>query len=900
MPSSRLRKCLLLAPFSLATGLALASATSCGVPQPTFQAGRDTHPTGTCTDGLLTDTETDVDCGGPCPKKCSLGTHCFDTTDCATDLSCVTQSDGKICLGTHCQNQTVDSDESATDCGGATCFPCADGLSCKKDQDCTTGRCADGTCTAPTCTDLVTDGAESDTDCGGTCDPCPPDAHCNRNEDCTSKSCVNGRCDLICPTGTAECNPGDPKSCETNVYADSTNCGGCGKLCTFPHAEAVCSGGNCSGIKPNSCEVPFADCDSDFQNGCETDTSTSVLHCGKCRQTCPETNGTARCSNGTCTIACTAGWDDCNKGTAEDGCESKLDEDAKNCGICGNTCIVKTGLTAFCKNGVCDWRQCPEVDYGDCDGDGTCTNHLTEDPKNCGTCGNKCLPQNGTGKCDNKACAIDTCNPGWGDCDGKYSNGCETDLNTTPGHCKTCSNDCNQNLPGAATQCVAGECKQLSCIGNLLDCTTAPGCETDSTSSAAHCGACMNAACEYPHAGGKCVNSLCQMTTCVAGYDDCDPNVAGCEAQLSTDPTNCGKCGTTCSTAASAHASTNTCSASTCHPTCLAGYDSCNNIAADGCETSLKTKTDCGGCGVKCDFANTTENCDSGTCTVTGCATGFADCDKSSPDCEASILTDASHCGSCSPCNLAGASATCSGGVCKISACDATHGNCDGRDDTGCEADLANSPDHCGSCAACSTAHIPTPTCSNKICNGACEAGWSDADGNKALNGCEHALVTVESQNIDTSPGNNNISVQLRLCSAYPGGTLNVGGWRLRYWFTADGATVGSTAGTILAGTTLTPNIVGGFPVGPGNPGASEYFDVTFPAGTTLPAMGCSSLITVVYLTNGSNPMESACAATSPAATCDFSYQTFAGQNSKIGVFMTVGSTQVLVAGTAP
>lgn len=46
--------------------------------------------------------------------------------------------------------------------------------------------------------------------------------------------------------------------------------------------------------------------------------------------------------------------------------------------------------------------------------------------------------------------------------------------------------------------------------------------------------------------------------------------------------------------------------------------------------------------------------------------------------------------------------------------------------------------------AACSTNHVPTPTCSGTTCDGACEPGWADCDSDKKTNGCE--------QNISTDP----------------------------------------------------------------------------------------------------------------------------------------------------
>ncbi|MFK7810113.1 MAG: DUF6252 family protein [Saprospiraceae bacterium] len=84
--------------------------TSCG-------SDDSNDPDPTCTDGILNQDETDIDCGGVCS-------------------ACVSCTDG-------IQN----GDETDIDCGGS-CSPC------------------------PSCTDGIQNGDETDVDCGGSCDPC--------------------------------------------------------------------------------------------------------------------------------------------------------------------------------------------------------------------------------------------------------------------------------------------------------------------------------------------------------------------------------------------------------------------------------------------------------------------------------------------------------------------------------------------------------------------------------------------------------------------------------------------------------------------------------------------------------------------------------------------------------
>jgi hypothetical protein len=92
----------------------------------------------------------------------------------------------------------------------------------------------------------------------------------------------------------------------------------------------------------------------------------------------------------------------------------------------------------------------------DCDHDGTCETDVTT-AANCGGCGLNCASgPHSTPTCMLGRCGL-ACDPGWGDCDGNASNGCESDL-STPGTCGSCGNSC-------ASACEAGQCK--SCDGQL-------------------------------------------------------------------------------------------------------------------------------------------------------------------------------------------------------------------------------------------------------------------------------------------------------------------------------------------------------------------------------------------------------------------------------------------------
>jgi hypothetical protein len=103
---------------------------------------------------------------------------------------------------------------------------------------------------------------------------------------------------------------------------------------------------------PLVCAANTADCDEDAGNGCETDILTDLKHCGGCNREC-HTRGhdalTAQCVEGRCELTCRTdlfGDHDCD-GDPDNGCETRLLTDIRNCGACGKVCLVE------CFNGGC-------------------------------------------------------------------------------------------------------------------------------------------------------------------------------------------------------------------------------------------------------------------------------------------------------------------------------------------------------------------------------------------------------------------------------------------------------------------------------------------------------------------------------------------------------------------
>ncbi|WP_206079398.1 hypothetical protein [Polyangium spumosum] len=286
------------------------------------------------------------------------------------------------------------------------------------------------------------------------------------------------------------------------------------------------------------------------------------------------------------------------------------------------------------------------------------------------------------------------CPEGTAVCDADPTNGCDTDINTSAAHCGGCDNTCS--LPNTTAVCEAGVCKPGACNAGFGDCNgmASDGCETDVTSTAAHCGAC-NAPCDLPNAAEACVSGACVPAACAAPFDDCDM------------------------------------------------------LPGNGCETDLQTSVEhCGGCGMPCDLANAAESCVSGACTLGACDMGFGDCDgMGATGCETNVQTNLAHCGGCGmPCDLANASESCVSGACTLGICALGFGNCDGVGATGCETDILNDEDHCGGCNNDCDALIPNAdgACASGTCElAACLPGFFDVDG-AAQNGCECQFVGAD------------------------------------------------------------------------------------------------------------------------------------------------------------
>ena len=136
------------------------------------------------------DTETDVDCGGPC-SACSVGQQCRLSEDCHSG-SCV---EGVCAAAPTCAN-FFQTPAKPTGLWWTKLCRVWLGPGCLAHSDCATGQCIGGLCATPPlhCEDGQTGEGETGVDCGGSCAPCQDGATCVLEQDCLSQVCQLDTC----------------------------------------------------------------------------------------------------------------------------------------------------------------------------------------------------------------------------------------------------------------------------------------------------------------------------------------------------------------------------------------------------------------------------------------------------------------------------------------------------------------------------------------------------------------------------------------------------------------------------------------------------------------------------------------------------------------------------------
>lgn len=486
----------------------------------------------------------------------------------------------------------------------------------------------------------------------------------------------------------------------------------------YPGASAICDGRDtsCAG-RP---DAEFTNADGIYDR---------VTNCGACGNDCYQDNvAVAQCalsdSGASCVIgACEDGFLDCD-GDPSNGCETHISEEA-SCGACGVVCggdsvsTTRSECVATSSDGLsygCE-VECA-AGWSDCDGDprNGCEVDLRGD-LNCGACGVRCdeMFENGIGECSTTSqCELVACEPGWADCDGDPSNGCEADL-SDPTSCGACGVACGEQNTQLAEcrQEAGGGADDYACLticqSGFADCNGLPndGCEVNITNDSLNCGGC-GLGCALANADTSCVPlgqgaGICQFDGCHDDFADCSnsmPNVGhtysainqlpGCGDYLVDNDLHCGSCGEDCTARAGEWSCMlDVCLADSCPP----GTLDCDHSGL--CLYSTSDPRTCGGCNNDCTAAANVDEVmchpqaalPSDRCSIVACDDGFEDCDGNfSNGCEVNTDTSLAHCGGCGiACSLPNAQTSCAAGNCAFVSCNPGYMNLDGTEDVdGC------------------------------------------------------------------------------------------------------------------------------------------------------------------------------------------------------------------------
>ncbi|AKV00160.1 Tryptophan synthase alpha chain [Labilithrix luteola] len=335
---------------------------------------------------------------------------------------------------------------------------------------------------------------------------------------------------------------------------------------------------------------------------------------------------------------------------------------------------------------MCPATECP-APYATCKSSpAVCGTNLNTDVQNCGACGNTCgdfrKGLNMASRCVDGACVFECAVVEheplqvFRDCNSLLDDGCEIDVWSDAKNCGACGNKCAEGDP-----CIDGVCGcrpgQIACSGYCVD----------PRNSDSNCNTCRNV-CEYPadacatmppHTLYGCADRECGRLKCNGAYSDCNGDLSqgcasdGCETSLDT-PANCGGCGIACAPNEECvlHQFQNS-GYFQCEPSCAsAGLTQCTGKCTD-----LLTDTDnCGVCGNKCMTDNgpplhQVPACRKGMC-MRECSPGFADCNGDPIDgCEVELKNNPANCGACgNQCDMS-AGQPCIEGKCLTVECDA-------------------------------------------------------------------------------------------------------------------------------------------------------------------------------------------------------------------------------------
>jgi hypothetical protein len=463
-----------------------------------------------------------VDTGPPaCVDASGDAPGCPTGSACTADGGAGTCCGGGCCAGACCGSSCVDLQTDPNNCGacgsvvpkGAGCSggvpwvsSCAGAaLSVHCTTDGGPGLCCGGQCIGSALDDDVFN-------CGQCGTACATGARCTAYG-CTA-SCSTP---ADCPTGYDLCSEGPygpyaPKNC----YRSVCDAGSRGVQCEGSPAK-VCCGTSCLDVEsdPDNCGGCGIACDPDQY--CSQGVCLSGVTCTLAAQgePCVVSPGKAgACCSGACV---------------------DVNRDTSNCSGCGYSCPSPTR----CSGGLCYFPgDGGPPALGLCVADGV---HRTFS-----------CPAGTTCNWRGAMCVADSCSSvGESVCDGPYTFA-EPCCSVGPASCPTLTND-PQNCGACGNVCTSGLCLPFRYTGQCFpaprcadDCSSLGGCPTGTTCAAGYCVE-PATACAYTDTDGPlCATPGGQLGICCGSYA---PVYRGCVDPLN-DPRNCGGCGVVCKSGA--------------------------------------------------------------------------------------------------------------------------------------------------------------------------------------------------------------------------------------------------------------------------------------------------------------------------------------------------------------
>ena len=152
---------------------------------------------------------------------------------------------------------------------------------------------------------------------------------------------------------------------------------------------------------------------------------------------------------------------------------------------------------------------------------------------------------------------------------------CQCTASSTSDSCDGKDNDCN-GLVDDGTTCPANQVCQGGACGCAAPLSLCAQSCADTESDSNNCGACGKSCTAPPHASPVCKAGSCAIGGCDMQYGDCDGEVAnGCETDLLSDASNCGKCAHGCQYPP--------CASGTCTGVCSPGATQCDGLVLKTC-----------------------------------------------------------------------------------------------------------------------------------------------------------------------------------------------------------------------------------------------------------------------------------------------------------------------------